>query len=282
MAYIMKYVLTGYPLAHSASRAVHSALFKLSGKSNSNYSLFEIPPENFEKEAEELFKFDGFNVTAPFKTQIIKHLDRLEGAAERCIAVNTVKCDGKTRIGYNTDATGFTRSIKKMGTDLTGSVVILGCGGAGRMMAFETVFDGGKVTLAVREEDKKTANRLAAEIKQLKPGSQIVVADIKTLCGGWDLMVNATGAGMYPDVSSCPVALDSLEGTRYVFDAIYNPIETKLICAAKKAGAKTRSGLGMLVWQAEDAHKIWYGAKFNNNDIENMIKEAERNGGKFE
>ena len=100
--------------------------------------------------------------------------------------------------------------------------------------------------------------------------------------GEYDLIINGTPVGMYPNVDACPLSKEVVAGAKAVFDVIYNPQETVLLKYAKEAGIKYSDGLSMLVWQAAVAQEIWNGVKFSNDDIEKVIKiaqkELEKNG----
>jgi len=255
----LKYALVGYPLSHSMSPQIHKKLFEESKHANATYVLREITAENFDDQVRTLFEYDGFNVTIPHKISIIKHLDELDETAARYNAVNTVKCCNGKNIGYNTDVQGFLSSIKLLGASLTGNVAVLGCGGTGRMMAIETALAGGNLTVAVRRQDFSAAQTLADDIYKLKPNANITITDIQALQGDFDLISNATPVGMYPNINDCPISDNILKNVPFVFDAVYNPTETVLLKTAKSYGAKTLSGLSMLIRQAAAAHEIWYG-----------------------
>ena len=92
----------------------------------------------------------------------------------------------------------------------------------------------------------------------------------------YGLIVNTTSVGMYPNVNACPVSGKVVERCEAVFDAVFNPGETELIKLAKSLGKKTVPGMGMLVCQAAYSHKIWYDTEFKNEDILQLIADAQR------
>lgn len=264
------YTLIGYPLGHSMSPWIHERLFQLSGK-QADYSLTEIPPEKLETKIPELKKLNGFNITIPYKTEIIPFLDKLDESAElyhsvNCVAVNS---DGKA-FGYNTDCAGFVRSVPSLG----GKVLLIGCGGVGRMMAIEAVIRGAELTIS--EPNQEKAETLVQEIKTIRPEAQIRLADASQLEESFDLIMNASPVGMFPKVNHCPVSDNLIQKCTAVFDVIYNPTETLFMKKAKAAGKITVGGAAMLVWQAVRAHEIWYYSKFQKEDIENLISEMEQ------
>ncbi len=269
-----EYALIGHPLGHSMSPLIHEKLFALSGMTFCSYRLIDIPPEELSSCRELFESLDGMNVTIPHKQSVIPLMDELGDSARRYNSVNCVKNDGKKLIGYNTDCDGFVRSAELL--PISGNVVILGCGGVGRMMAVETVRHGGKLTLAVIPQDMVSAQRLMAEILSGYPGASVKITDIASLDEKFDLMVNATPVGMFPKTDACAVSDKAIENCLSFFDAIYNPTETLLMKKARAMGKTAVGGASMLVYQAVSAHEIWYGGTFSPEDISLIIKDVEK------
>ncbi len=269
-----RYGLIGNPLGHSISPFIHNELQKSAGIVG-EYGLFEIREDRLESEFEKtLKKLNGFNVTIPYKTEIISRLDSLSSRALLFGAVNTVDIKNGRAKGYNTDCEGFIKSLYGAGIELKGTVLVLGCGGAARMFAFESALAGARVTVAARGKSMAKAQKLCDEIKdKLDKASEIIC--INNICTGYDLIINATPVGMFPAVDACPVSEDIIKKSGAVFDAIYNPLETKLLSLAKKHGVKCVNGLPMLVWQAAVAEQIWNGSEFSDKVIESVIKKSE-------
>lgn len=267
-----KFGLIGHPLGHSLSPQIHARLFELSGETV-DYQLYDIPPEELKSKYDFLKRLDGFNITIPHKIAIMDFCDEIDETAQKYMTINCVKNAGGKYVGYNTDVLGFVKSVEVMGASLSGDTVLLGCGGVGRMMALETVYQGGSLTIAVRPDDIPTAQALAAEIKQ-KLGRDIAVCLLSELSGSHDLIVNATPVGMFPKVEAMPVEAEQL-CTKYLFDAVYNPRETLLMKSAAARGAKVSGGMAMLVLQAVAAHEIWDGAEYRKEDIARLIADME-------
>lgn len=272
--------LTGYPLGHSMSPIIHTELFKICNM-NENYELIEAAPENLTTCFNNtLCNLKGFNVTIPHKIEIIKNLDELSNRAELFGAVNTVQIKDGKKIGHNTDCTGFLNALKMADIDLTGNVLLCGSGGVARMIAFETILAGAKLTIAVRPDDIEAANAIKNEIssKLNKSCDIFLLSEAK---GGYDLVINGTPVGMFPHIDACPVEKEVITSSKAAFDVIYNPQETVFIKHAKEAGIKYSGGLSMLVWQAAVAQQIWNGVEFSYEDIEKVIsitqKELEKN-----
>lgn len=265
--------LIGYPLGHSMSPIIHRELLKLNNIEG-DYTLFEINPDNFEKELESVKNLDGFNVTIPHKLNIIPYLDQLSERAKLFGAVNTVEIKNGVRTGHNTDCEGFLRAMKMAGIELSGKVLVCGSGGVSRMFAFETVLAGADLTIAVRDADLQAAGEIQKEIKD-KLSKDIKVITLDEVEGEYDVLVNGTPLGMYPNVDTCVLPKEKVQNCKAVFDAVYNPLETTLIKYAKECGAKYSNGLPMLVWQAAVAQEIWFGVEFSMQQIKDIIKITE-------
>ena len=241
-------------------------LFRLSGK-QAEYTLTEFPPETLKEKFSELRKLNGFNITIPYKTEIIPFLDKLDESARLYHSVNCVANGEACSVGYNTDCDGFTRSVPS----LNGKVLLIGCGGVGRMMAIEAVVR--KADLTISEPNQEKANALLQEIKALKPDAQVRLADASQLDEAFDLIMNASPVGMFPKVQNCPVSDGLIQKCSAVFDVIYNPTETLLMKKARSFGKLAVGGSSMLVWQAVRAHEIWYNSRFQKEQIEQLISE---------
>ncbi len=268
-----KYALIGHPLGHSMSPMIHYKLFSLSGCKECVYQLTDISPEELPQQQSYLRGLDGFNITIPHKTSVIPMLSELSESAARYNSVNCVKNDNGRLIGFNTDCDGFLRSVE--GFPLDGRVLLLGCGGAGRMMALEAALHGAELTIAVRPSSVRKAQVLMAEILA-KCGSSARIIDIPTIQGDFDVLLNATPVGMYPDIKECPVSDSVIEHCAYFFDAVYNPDKTLLIRKALAAGKKAVGGTAMLVYQAIKAHEIWDNEFYTDEQANELIKSVKQ------
>ena len=157
--------------------------------------------------------------------------------------------------------------------------VLLGCGGVGRMMAIEAVREGGELTIAVRDADIPVAKALCEEIKQNYNSAKVGFCLLSEVTGDFDLMVNATPVGMYPNTDASPLTEETLGRITLngFFDAIYNPRETKLMKMVSDKGVKkVNGGMQMLVWQAAVAHTIWSGAEYTAEQVQAISDEMMR------
>lgn len=261
-----EYGLIGCPLGHSLSSVIHTELFKINSR-NASYKLIEIPLNELNSRIEDLKRLNGFNVTIPYKTDIIQHLDALSEKAELFGAVNTVKCSDKCT-GYNTDCTGFTSAVAGAGMELGKKVLLLGAGGVARMIACEALIAGAELTVAVRNKQK--AQPLIEELSD-KFKKQVTLCSFEEISGEYDLLINGTPVGMFPNTNNCPVSENVIKNCKSVFDTIYNPSKTKLLQIAEQNGLIISNGLSMLVRQAAAAQEIWYGARFSDEEINRVI-----------
>lgn len=278
-----RFGLIGHPLGHSLSPQIHSRLFGLDGETV-EYSLLDIPPEKLRDNFDMLSELDGFNITIPHKVAIMDYCGSLSEGASRYRSVNCVK-NGEVKQGFNTDVLGFTKSIDMLGASLSSEVLLLGCGGVGRMMAIETARSGGRLTIAALKSDRELAERVVSEISAMLPeafvrivyinGAVLDVSDFGGDMPAYSLLINACPVGMYPKVDAMPCSPAVLDGISYVFDAVYNPSETLLAKTAREKGAKAMTGMAMLVLQAVAAHEIWDGSSYNKEDIDKLIADME-------
>lgn len=278
-----KYALIGHPLGHSLSPKIHTRLMQLSGIEGS-YELLDIPPEELAGNFGKLAGFDGFNATIPHKVGIIPYCDRLDGSAERFGSVNCVK-NGEEKTGYNTDVFGFTRSIDMLGAKLASRVLVIGCGGVGRMIAAEAAYSGGDVTVAVLRDFAGDAEKTVSAVKERMPDAKINIAvisgevlsadDLGGEMSEYDLLINASPVGMFPKTDKMPCTEDVIRHCAHVFDVVYNPKETLLYKTAKALGKPAMTGMAMLVLQAAAAQEIWNGAEFAEGDLRQLISDME-------
>lgn len=278
----------GHPIGHTMSPFIHKRLFALEGFSVS-YQVLDVPDLSASLPA--LRSLDCFNVTIPHKGAIIPFLDELEENARRFGSVNTVKVEAGRMKGYTTDGAGCYKALENHGVDCSGRVLLLGNGGAARAMAFEAAVRQRDLdlTVACRESSQPKAVALAQEVAAFlrERGDRAFRLSIKTyeeleeesLPGhyalGFDLLLNATSVGMYPNTGESPVSGAVLSRCAAVFDAVYNPAQTELLRLAGQAGAKTIGGMEMLVYQAVAAHEIWYGSRFRQEDIALLCQDAQ-------
>lgn len=269
-----RYALLGGTLKHTMSPPIHSRLFELRGR-DFEYEIVEASEEKLSDKATYLNGLSGYNVTIPHKIGIIDYIDRLDKTAEKYHSVNCVNNKNGVLTGYNTDVDGFLRSLSANGGKLDGKVLLLGAGGVGRMMAIETCCAGGELTIAVLPDFIPQAEIVKKDILKICPDAKVEIVTFDAIHGSFDVMINATPVGMYPNCDACVVSDKVISSVDFVFDAIYNPRETLLIKKAKSLGITAVGGMAMLVWQAVSAHEIWDGDSYTNEEVQAIIDEME-------
>lgn len=249
---MLKYALLGEKLGHSLSPEIHTEIFKALDI-NASYTLVETTPSGIK---EELIKYDGLNVTIPYKTEVMKHLDALSDEAEKIGAVNTIY-ENK---GYNTDYFGFGKMLEINEIPVKEQVVyILGTGGASK---------------AVNQYLKDHEATEIIFVSRSKMGEHIINYDALIEKSG-DLIINTTPVGMYPKIDESPVTKEVMKNFKYAIDLIYNPFETKFLRLAKAEDLITTNGLYMLVGQAVKTEEIWQ-KRVISDDLINKIHEMLR------
>ncbi|NLM04474.1 MAG: shikimate dehydrogenase [Clostridiales bacterium] len=267
------FAVIGDPISHSLS-PVFQNYFINKRNINAIYIPLHITTESLGHSMDLLKNnFHGFNVTIPHKENIMEYLDEIDPLAMEYGAVNTVKnLDGRF-IGYNTDGIGFTKSIEKIDINIRDSnVLLLGAGGAGKVIASEIIKSHGNLTIANRSIDR--ANKLKSELEKLYK-SPVNICPLNNIDGNFDIIINTTSVGMYPHMDKSPVNLNVIKNSKLVYDVIYNPFETKLLQIGKELGTKTINGLPMLVYQGLSSFEIWTGKKATYDEeleIYNMLK----------
>ena len=273
--------LLGHPLGHTLSPVLHEKLSRFMGEPI-EYKKLDFSPEELDAAIPSLKKLDGFNVTIPHKLNIKSYLDELDGSALKHGAVNVVSKQNGKYIGSNTDCIGFVRCLEGAEVEIAGSVCVVGVGGAGRMFATECAYRGCQLTLAVRKQHveqfrkgtHKDLQELTEKLTHIS-GKEVQVVSSEELSGDFDLLINASPVGMFPNIDAMSIPQSALKGVQAVFDCIYNPRETQLMKAAKQAGCRVCGGMPMLVWQAAAAQEIWYGKRFTQEQVEQVLQEME-------
>ena len=273
------FAVIGHPIGHTMSPFLNTRLFDLAQKPAS-YTAQDIAPASLTDAINSLRELNGFNITIPHKQAIIPLLDGLDEKARLFHSVNTVKNENGRLIGYTTDGAGFRFALESTGIPLSGNLLVLGAGGVSRVMAMEGLMEGCRVYVAARRPQQ--AESLAAELYVAcgKKAVPLSLSEVEKFAGQhkliFDLAVNGTPLGMYPKTGDSPLNLDTLRLCRAVFDAVYNPRETRFLQLAEEAGAKTAGGMAMLVGQAAEAHRIWDGSRYSIQTLQNLCLEAEK------
>ena len=284
----MKLGILGYPLGYSLSPLIHRRALAHAGLEG-EYRECPVGPEDlwgWLGQVKEL-GLAGFNVTMPYKKSVFAwvvgegagRLGRQEAADGAIGAINTVVMDSGRPIGYNTDGIGFLRTLidKPRALDIGGwHVVLLGAGGAAQAIAVTLAMETKIGRLTIWSRHPVRAKELSDRVNGLRSGGRgsrfsETVEDLETLpVQQCQLLVNATPVGMTPPPRSGGgvkgkrerlVDLDRLHGGQVVYDLVYEPRDTELICGARERGCRVVTGDEMLAGQAAVSFQLWTGVK---------------------
>lgn len=239
-----KFGLIGYPLSHSFSKSFFDKKFDRENILDAEYQNYPLEKiEDFFSLIESIPDLKGLNVTTPYKETIIPYLTELDETAKAVAAVNTIKfIDGK-RIGYNTDAWGFAKSLMGMVSSDTKTALIIGDGGAAKAVKYVLERIGIKY-----QSVNRTKKQGVLSYDEL---SDELISSTK-------LFIQTTPLGTFPNIDEMPpIPMDAINSGHKAIDLIYNPDESLFLKKMKEKGAKTKNGLEMLQVQALEAWRIW-------------------------
>ena len=264
--------LFGAPVAHSGSPAMHNFSFQKLGL-DYVYLCLESQKEDMERAFANVraYNMPGGNITMPCKTVSVQYMDELSPAAELIGAVNTfVQKDGHIT-GHNTDGIGFVRNLKEHGIEVAGKkITVCGAGGAATAILAQCALDGAKELVIFKRKNATFAQTqaMAERIGRRCPDCSLRVLDfsdeeaLTREIRSSDILVNATSVGMKPNEGETVVKDKSaFYPGLVVCDAVYNPLETRLLREAKECGCICVGGKGMLLWQGVEAFKLFTGCE---------------------
>lgn len=270
------YCIIGHPISHSLSPIMHNFWFR-NQNLNSVYLGFDVISNDLESsvKAFKTLKIQGLNVTLPHKQQVIQYVDEIDPLAKKIGAVNTLKIEEGKLKAKNTDALGGKQALEDAAFNLSGkNLLILGAGGASRALIFALSEELDKIIIAnrTRLNGIKLVKQLRPYIKPTIDAIPLKEEHLKQVISGVDIIINTTPVGMYPNINESPISTTILREDLFVFDIVYNPLETKLIKEAKKLGCTTLGGLDMLVNQGATAFEWWTGRIPNKKIMREKLK----------
>lgn len=277
--------LIGNPVEHSVS----PTMFKyISKKKKIEYEHLKIKIDKKEKledalNALNLLDFCGVNVTIPYKIDIAKFMNEIDGSAKAIKSVNTIKFTQNGFIGYNTDGIAAIKSIenKLCKIDKDTKILIIGAGGAARPICYEAYKRTKNIT--IMNKYKKEAEIMIECVSKSIPIYELTRYNYIEQINKADIIINATPVGMHPNIDEELIEENIFKNiknisSKYFFDVIFNPYKTKFLINAEKYGAKICSGLYMMIYQILLAFEIWTDINTDDIDIEDAKKQILENG----
>jgi len=238
--------LIGHPLTHSFSKNYFTEKFEKEGMTGYRYELFPLKTIGalpfLLRDHPEL---EGLNVTIPYKQQVLPLLTEIH-IPEGLPACNCINISGERLVGYNTDITGFEKSLRPLLRSGHKKALVLGSGGASAAVTFVLQKLGIGFTIVSRKPQQEPALRYAAVTREVIREHNIII--------------NTTPLGMFPDEQSCPeIPYQFVTASHLFYDLVYNPAKTLFLQKGEAKGAAIKNGEEMLVLQAEESWRIWNG-----------------------
>lgn len=270
--------LLGSPVSHSISPLMYNEAFRMLSL-DYTYLCFDITEETLTEAVQGLKAcgIRGFNLTMPCKNKIVELLDELSPSARLLGAVNTVINEDGRLIGYNTDGTGYMRSVKDAGHNIIGkTMTLMGAGGAATAICAQAALDGVSSIHVFARRTSRFWNRtqsLANTINSTLPCRVFLhenedAAALKNAISESAILVNATSVGMAPNTEASIITDTSLfHPELIVSDVIYNPRKTRLLQEAEKAGCPVFNGMYMLLYQGAEAFRLFTGQEMPTESI---------------
>ena len=240
-----KFGLIGYPLGHSFSRNYFHDKFLREKITDCSYDNFELKNIGQLKEILADPELRGLNVTIPYKQSVIAYLHTADPVVQQTGACNCIRIRNRQLEGFNTDVTGFGKSLQEKWKPEDRKALILGTGGSSKAVAYVLKKMGIPFLFISRRgigaPDQLRYEEVTEEIMRMH-----------------SLIINSTPLGMYPEINACPpLPYEYLTGTHYLFDLIYNPARTEFLRRGEAVGARTKNGSDMLKIQADASWEIW-------------------------
>ena len=276
----------GYPLGHTLSPVMHNAAAQALNLSY-RFMAYEVHPDQYEEAVRGAgaMGFAGFCVTIPHKVATFRLVDEVSEDARLMGAVNMVTFESGGRLkGHNTDGSGWLRSLEEeTGVSPQGKrCLLLGAGGAARAIAIKLA-QTGAAHVEIRNRTAEKAVSLAREVKSHFPGVEIHGGGLEALesaARGRDIIVNTTSLGMSGDKereAACCLPEEFIPPESICADAVYSPLDTPFLKAARRKGARAVSGIGWLLHQGAQGWKLWTGTQMPIEHVREKMLEALQN-----
>lgn len=239
-----RYGLIGFPLTHSLSEQYFTQKFIKEGIKDCVYERFSMPSiADLHEILNSHLDLRGFNITIPYKKEVLAFLTERSKAVEEVGACNCVKIESGKLIGYNTDVIGFENSLIPFLKPIHNSALVLGTGGAALAIVY-------------------VLQKLGIEFSYVSRTATIGQFSYNDLdasvMASHTLIINTTPLGMFPNIEDCPaIPYDLLTPEHHLFDLTYNPAASTFLTKGKQMGTTIQNGQQMFVEQAEQSWRIW-------------------------
>jgi len=275
-----RFALLGHPVGHSLSPVMHEASFRNLGI-EAEYCCFDVAPDKLADKLAECRAagFNGLNVTVPHKTAALGLMDQLDASARLFGAVNTVRIDCCGMIGFNTDADGFLEdlALNCRVTPENRTIMVLGCGGAGRALSIACAREGAARLLLAELAPGKAA-LVADEIREKLPDALVAAETLMPDPAVWaercrdaDLVIQCTPMGLNTD-DPAVLPPEAFRRGQLLYDLVYTRRVTPTMGAAMAGGAEAVNGMGMLVYQGAAAFTIWTGLRADSTAMRQALE----------
>ncbi|HDF5670608.1 TPA: shikimate dehydrogenase [Clostridioides difficile] len=275
------FALIGTPVGHSKSPVMYNYSFKKLDL-DYRYLAFDITVDKVKEAllAIKTFNIKGANVTMPCKSAVTEYMDELSPAARIIGACNTIVNDNGKLVGHITDGVGYVRNLKENGIEVKGKkITIMGAGGAATAIQVQCALDGAREISIFNAKDDfyKRAEQTVENIKKDVPECVVNLYDLEDTnklyeeIESSDILTNATLIGMKPYDNETNIKDTSvLRKDLVVTDVVYNPKKTKMIEDAEANGCKAIGGLGMLLYQGEEAFNLYTGLEMPVEEVNEL------------
>ena len=239
-----RFALIGNPLIHSFSKSYFQSKFEREGIEDATYENIEIASEEELKDLLAQRHFDGFNVTIPWKEDVLKFVAEISPECNAIKSANVLMLTNNGYKAFNTDYIGFRETLKPLLKPYHTAALILGSGGSSKAIAYVLETLDIDYSIATREETN---------------GNFINYSEIRTIdVRNAPIIINTTPLGMSPNVNTFPaIPYEGMDKFHLAYDLVYNPAETQFLKKAMLQGAMAKNGYDMLIRQAEESWKIW-------------------------
>ncbi|WP_121615074.1 shikimate dehydrogenase [Virgibacillus halodenitrificans] len=269
--------LIGYPIKHSLSPWIHNKFLDKAGLRGS-YKLHEFDQASSFEENIKLLKrkkYDGFNVTVPYKQEIIPYLDEVDPIADKMGAVNTVVNKHGKWVGYNTDGVGYVRSLEAaypeafLNQDCR--ILLIGAGGAARGI-YCALRDRGFSRIDIANRTQTSASDILELQADHGNCTVLSIQEAEKALKDYDIVIQTTSVGMRPNSKDSIIQVANVKDKGIFSDIIYQPLKTEFLSQAEAAGAPIHFGHTMLLYQAQYAFEKWTDKKVSLNNMAEELK----------